>query len=296
MNRNPNRRKLTLLTLCVLLAGLVGGTDIWFRAQRRHYALNRQLIAALAKSDTKTALALVNAGADPNTRYTPMPAPSLQMLWNELFHRPSPAARASYGPTAFIMACGGAWQVRQNPVNMAYAAMTVQDNAPLVAAMIMHGADVNARDEQGWSPLACAVTDEYRLNTVRLLLEHGANANTKNLYGRTPLMRAAFTLVERLRQHPKQEIKDVQDQYDTVARLLLQHGADINAQDQTGSTAFAYAVAGADENILRQMLAQGADPNLGRAHTPLSFARHFKHPGIVALLKEAGAKDTDKKP
>jgi hypothetical protein len=53
------RRKRAARATFVLLAVLIGGTDLWLRVQQRHYALNRALIAALVKGDTAQALALV---------------------------------------------------------------------------------------------------------------------------------------------------------------------------------------------------------------------------------------------
>jgi hypothetical protein len=69
-------RRVVLVTL-FLLALLAAGALLWIRSERHQYVLNRQLIAALMQNDSRTALALVNEGADPNTRYMPTPAPSL---------------------------------------------------------------------------------------------------------------------------------------------------------------------------------------------------------------------------
>src|SRR5580700_3423793 len=55
--------------LCALCLFLIGGPGLGQRIQRRQSALNRQLIAALGHGDMKRALALAEAGADPNTRY-----------------------------------------------------------------------------------------------------------------------------------------------------------------------------------------------------------------------------------
>jgi hypothetical protein len=79
-----NHRKLIALLALLLLVGLAGGTILWLRSEQREYVLNRQLIAALVQDDDKRALALVNAGAGPNTRYAPMPVPSFLQLWNQL--------------------------------------------------------------------------------------------------------------------------------------------------------------------------------------------------------------------
>src|SRR5580700_678461 len=100
-------RRLAALLALLLLAGLVGSTALWLRAQQRQYALNRALIAALVKGDDRRALVLVNAGADPNTQYKPMPVPSLVELVKELFQHSVPPADNS--PMALMIACGAPW-------------------------------------------------------------------------------------------------------------------------------------------------------------------------------------------
>lgn len=68
--------KRTALFAFSLLLGLFLVCILWVRKEQRQYSLNRQLISALFHENGKQALRLVEAGADPNTRYTPAPAPS----------------------------------------------------------------------------------------------------------------------------------------------------------------------------------------------------------------------------
>jgi ankyrin repeat protein len=59
---------------------------------------------------------------------------------------------------------------------------------PLVAALIKAGANVNAADVRGMTPLMLAVaTDHQNPETVRALLAAGANVNVKSLAGETAL-------------------------------------------------------------------------------------------------------------
>ena len=87
-----------------------------------------------------------------------------------------------------------------------------------VARLLLdRGADVNARDEHGWTPLHWAAYFG-RVDAARLLVERGADVNAKNKYGSTPLHYAAYY------------------GHVDVARLLLEYGADAGVRDNEGKT------------------------------------------------------------
>jgi ankyrin repeat protein len=77
-----------------------------------------------------------------------------------------------------------------------------------------------------------------------------------------------------------------------MARLLLAHGADVNAQWWAG-TALMVAVGGGNEKLVELLLSVGADPNLGddRGETPLTLAalNPLGSVDVVRLLLRAGA-------
>lgn len=62
--------------------------------------------------------------------------------------------------------------------------------------------------------------------------------------------------------------------YTNIVKLLLKHGANINAQDQVGATALTYASAGGREDTVKLLLEHGADVNIK---------------DIIKLFKDAGA-------
>src|SRR5579871_3760635 len=96
------RKRFALITLCLPIC-LCVSSGLWFRAKEQQYALNRALIGALVKGNDEQALALVKAGADPNTRYMPNLVPTLPEMVKQLLHRSPPPRNDSL--TAFSIAC-----------------------------------------------------------------------------------------------------------------------------------------------------------------------------------------------
>jgi serine/threonine protein kinase len=87
-----------------------------------------------------------------------------------------------------------------------------------VKKLLKEGANLNARNIVGWTPLHLAVQNGH-IEVVKLLIEKGANVNAKDNIGDTPLHDAA----------DKGHIE--------VVRLLLEHGADPNIKNYEGKTA-----------------------------------------------------------
>jgi hypothetical protein len=77
--------------------------------------------------------------------------------------------------------------------------------------LLEHGANVNATDDHGRTPLHFAANFLDHDPMVKLLLENGANVNAADGRGLTPLHYACW------KRAP------------LVARILLENGADVNA-------------------------------------------------------------------
>lgn len=77
----------------------------------------------------------------------------------------------------------------------------------MAKVLIAGGADVNAKNSYGYTPLNLTCLMAERMNHAELLIAAGADVNAKDIYGHTPLWHA-------------QDIKRTE-----VVELLLKHGA-----------------------------------------------------------------------
>lgn len=135
-----------------------------------------------------------------------------------------------------------------------------------------HCAYFDARDKSDTTPLFHAVK---HVEATRLLIDFGADVNARNRYGTTPLIAMpATSSVGRL----------------SVTRLLLNAGANLNACDNDGMTALHMACDDDDDKWAKLLLERGADVNAnGSTGTPLHCAAELGSVECVRLLLQWGA-------
>lgn len=129
--------------------------------------------------------------------------------------------------------------------------------------------EIEARDSRGATPLmhAAAFGD---LETLKLLLDAGADVNAHNDFNATALLWAA--------REPEK------------ARILIEHGANVNVQSKQGRTPLMVAsLRRGGSAVVALMLAKGADVNLkdSRNSTALSLAASVGDAESVKLLLAA---------
>jgi ankyrin repeat protein len=141
-----------------------------------------------------------------------------------------------------------------------------------------HGAVVDVRDKDGWTPLHVA----WRCGSVdimRWLLNHGANASAQDYPGWTPLHYAANT-------------GDL-----AAVQVLLEYNPDTSLRNGNGDTPL-HILARVDRSpeekvveIVRRLLDYGADPNmrLSNGSTPLHQASSRGLLEVTRLLLSYGA-------
>ena len=147
-----------------------------------------------------------------------------------------------------------------------------------VKTLLASGADVNAHDQRGWTPLMHAsMSLKANAEVVRTLMAAGADVNAKDRVGRTALIWAAWL---------------ASDGRGKVGVLLAAH-ADPNAKSSFGETPLERVVGDAGAlDVAAQLLAAGADPNARvlNGTTPLSLAQEAGRTEMARLLRRAGAR------
>lgn len=140
------------------------------------------------------------------------------------------------------------------------------------------GADIEAKDDGGWTPLHFAAAFNKDPAVIQALLDAGADIEAKSDRGTTPLHAAANT--------------SAMPAVLQVLQVLLDAGADTEAKDNSGWTPLLGAAFNEDPVVIQVLLEAGADIEAKNhdGSTPLHIlAGRTDTPAVIQVLLDAGA-------
>jgi ankyrin repeat protein len=151
-------------------------------------------------------------------------------------------------------------------------AAMVEGSADIIGLLVAAGADIDAVDEMGCTPLMEAVIYDCPAN-LRTLLNLGADPNIRNEDGVSPLQNGCA------------------EGNLACVRILLENGVPVDGGPGTKKTPLGYAVyGGAGREMVEYLLESGADIDGGDGYgTALTSAISRQNLPMIELLVERGA-------
>jgi ankyrin len=232
---------------------------------------------------------LLDRGAEPNTQQV---RGQTALMWAAAEgHAPVVALLLARGADPALSSTASTKPERRPPGGMtALLFASRQGKLAAARALLDGGADVNQSGADGTSPLLIAIVNGH-YDLASLLVERGANPNVADVNGRTPLYAAIDLRNVQWSQAPAPELP--QATHLAMITKLLDAGADPSIKivslvghrgsfdmrwsDLKGGTAFSRAAWNGDIEVMRLLLARGADP------------KAVTEKGETALLLLAGA-------
>jgi len=264
---------------------------------------------AAEKGKPRIVEALIRAGADANELTDNGTTPLLIAI----SMRQREVAEALLKFPAVIHGAGEFYTTTDPKKRTAFQIALERGMDTVVEKMLAFGALVNAPDADGVMPLQHAI-QRGNIDLVRALVEHGADLNRDTGHGTALHLAASTTEITSDKTRAaivKFMLSRGADPYVQVAGTLLtplaaalqfnntatvaellKHPVNKELHDREGFTPIYYTVDENSNDMLRQMLKAGANPNARHkvdARTPLIQAVHDKSAEAVKILLEHGA-------
>ena len=189
------------------------------------------------------------------------------------------AARGDAADIARLAAAGANVNAREAYGRTPLHVATFGRHREVIAALVKAGADINLKERDRYDAVTiAAVADDVA--TLRLLLQLGASARqVTSRYDGTALIAAAHL------------------GHDEVVKLLIDGGAPLDHVNNLGWTALIESIVlgnGGPRHVetLRAIVRAGANVNLAdrNGQTPLQLARQRGFRTMIGILEQAGAK------
>lgn len=222
------------------------------------------LMLAIQNGHYELAIALIDAGADPNdvrTGFTP-----LHMV--AMVRRPDSSDSSDPAPPSGSGRLSSADFVREIVKRGAKVNFRLPPNAP------RQPASWSSISSGGATPFLFAA-DRVDVPLMKLLIELGADPLLPNFDNTTPLMAAAGVGTN----EPQEEAGEESEALEAV-KLLVKLGADVNAVDKNGDTAMHGAAYNISPLVVKLLADSGADPQIWKkpnkaGGTPLFIAEGY---------------------
>lgn len=163
--------------------------------------------------------------------------------------------------------------------------------ADITNLLIARKADINSKDDKGYTPFNHAINCWLNnFDVIKLMVKHGAEINKQDKKGNTILHNVVKKYkcdedVIHLAGLPK---KDYKFEYSNYIKLLLELNADSNAKNNKGETILHAAAhySSNDSDIIKLLLSYGADPSITdeQGKYPMDNATSSK---IIDILYDA---------
>jgi ankyrin repeat protein len=227
-------------------------------------AVTTPLMLAVQNGHYELAIALIDAGADPNdvrTGFTPLHVVAM-------VRRPDSSDSSEPTPPAGAGRLSSAGFVRE------IVKRGAKINYRLPIGTPKQPATWSSVGSEGATPFLFAA-DRGDVALMRLLLELGADPLVPNFDNTTPLMAAAGVGTN----EPQEEAGEESEAVEAV-KMLLDLGADINTVDKNGDTAMHGAAYSISPLVVKLLADRGADPQVWKnpnkaGGTPLFIAEGY---------------------
>jgi ankyrin repeat protein len=318
-------------TYNIYIAAVIGDYDYVKKALRRDPELanfedssrSRPISAAARRNDLEMVKLLLDHGADPSL--PEKGAPLGGALWIAVYqrqpemakllleHGANPNTTPESSGSALLQARGDEYLTRllieygaeDKSGDLGQFQILVNDNALAEVEEILRRQPELARNEAAfWGEgILSGPANGGQREMIELLIRHGARVPNVSKWGRYYYFKhfgIAALLLENgmdpnhMNWHHVTLLHDMAQEGDIPkARLLIDHGANINAVDEEyRSTPLGLAARWGQRDMVGFLIERGADPNKSNAHwsSPLAWARKKGHAEIENDLSRAGAR------